>query len=72
MTGGFPLAKKGLFIQDEDTFEEFKWFEIDFIHEEDMMLFAQEFRTALMERRRQRKHADDLGRLAERGVRRKG
>jgi hypothetical protein len=70
LSGGFPLAKKGLFIEDEDSFEEFKWFEIDFMNEEDKMVFAQEFQTALKERRRQRRHAEELGRLAERGVRR--
>ncbi|RPA79320.1 hypothetical protein BJ508DRAFT_308424 [Ascobolus immersus RN42] len=72
LNGGFSLAKKGLFIDDEDSFEEFKWFEIDFVNEEDKEVFAQEFQTALKERRRQRRHAEELGRLAERGVRREG
>jgi hypothetical protein len=37
-SGGFRLDKKGLCIADEDSFDEFKWFEIDFNTEEGIFL----------------------------------
>lgn len=33
-SGGMRLDKKGLTIDSEESFEEFKWFEIDFYSEE--------------------------------------
>lgn len=33
-SGGIQLDKKGLTIDCEDSFDEFKWFEIDFFSEE--------------------------------------
>lgn len=34
LSGGIQLDKKGLTIDSEDSFDEFKWFEIDFYSEE--------------------------------------
>jgi hypothetical protein len=38
-SGGIPLDKSGLTIDCEDSFDEFKWFEIDFFSEEGMFVF---------------------------------
>lgn len=69
IAGGVPLNKKGLLYDDEDGFEDFKWFDVDFVNPEDLAVFSREFQHALKERRKSRKHAEELGRLAERGVR---
>ena len=45
ISGGFRLDKKGLSLDDEDSFDEFKWLEIDFNTEEGRLNFLpwQEF-----------------------------
>lgn len=37
-SGGMRLDKKGLTIDSEESFDEFKWFEIDFYSEEGMLV----------------------------------
>lgn len=69
MSGAFPLDKRGLLIDDETNFDDYKWFDIDFLNTEDMNIFYQKFQHALKERRKERRHAEELQRLAERGVR---
>jgi len=66
--GGFRLDKKGLFPDDEENFEEFKWFEIEFNTKEETENFHDEFTTALNIRRKERWQAEELMRLAKRGV----
>lgn len=66
--GGFRLDKKGLFPDDEESFEDFKWFEIEFNNQEEMNNFHAEFKRALNIRRRERWQIDELKRLAARGV----
>lgn len=66
--GGFRLDKKGLFPDDEESFEDFKWFEIEFNNPEEMNSFHAEFRRALNIRRKERWQMDELKRLAARGV----
>lgn len=69
-SGGIPLNKLGLTVEDQDGFDDFKWFEIEFGTLEELDSFQQEFRRALNLRRKERKHADNLIRLAAQGVRR--
>lgn len=66
--GGFRLDKKGLFPDDEESFDDFKWFEIEFNSQEEMNNFFTEFKKALNLRRRERWQIDELKRLAARGV----
>lgn len=66
--GGFRLDKKGLFPDDEESFEDFKWFEIEFNNLEEMNGFYEEFKRALNIRRKERWQMDELKRLAARGV----
>lgn len=70
VSGGIPLSKLGLAIEDNDNFDDFKWFEFEFGTLEELDSFQQEFRSALNRRRKERRHADDLMRLAAQGVRR--
>lgn len=70
ISGGIPLSKVGLAVEDHDNFDDFKWFEIEFGTLEELDSFQQEFRSALNRRRKERRHADDLMRLAAQGVRR--
>lgn len=66
--GGFRLDKKGLFPDDEEGFEDFKWFEIEFNNAEEMDNFHAAFKRALNMRRRERWQMEELKRLAARGV----
>jgi len=66
--GGFRLDRKGLCPEDEENFDDFKWFEIEFNTVEEMNSFYAEFKRALNTRRRERWHADELSKLAARGV----
>lgn len=70
VSGGIPLNKLGLAVEDQDSFDNFKWFEIEFGTLEELDSFQQEFRRALNLRRKERKHVDDLMRLAAQGVKR--
>lgn len=66
--GGFRLDKKGLFPDDEEGFEDYKWFEIEFNTAEEMHNFHVEFKRVLNIRRKERWQIDELRRLAARGV----
>lgn len=39
-SGGIQLDKRGMMIDSEDSFDEFKWFEIDFFSEEGPFFFS--------------------------------
>lgn len=66
--GGFRLDKKGLFPEDEESFSDYKWFEIEFNHPEEMQSFYAEFQRALNIRRKERWQNEELMRLAARGI----
>lgn len=66
--GGFRLDKKGLFPEDEASFDDYKWFEVEFNSQEEMDNFFQEFKKAINIRRKERWQAEELGRLASKGV----
>lgn len=68
-SGGMRLDKKGLTIDSEESFDEFKWFEIDFYSEEEMSYFRNDFCSIINERRKERRRVEDLKRLAANGVR---
>lgn len=70
VSGGIPLNKVGLSVEDQDNFDDFKWFEFEFGTLEELNSFQQEFKRALNLRRRERKYADELTRLAAQGVKR--
>jgi len=69
ISGGFRLDKKGLSLDDEDSFDEFKWLEIDFNTEEEMSYFKSDFGVLLKDRRKERREVEALKRLASNGVR---
>jgi hypothetical protein len=66
--GGFRLDKKGLFADDEETFEDYKWVVIEFNNLNEMNSFEDEVKRALNLRRKERLEMDELKRLAARGV----
>lgn len=66
--GGFRLDKKGLFPDDEASFDDFRWFEIEFNNQSEMDNFYAEFKRALNIRRKERYHAEELSKLAARGI----
>jgi hypothetical protein len=68
IAGGFRLDKGGLGIDRQDTFEDFKWFEIDFKTEDDCRGFSDDLSEALQQRRRDRTVIDELRKKAVRGV----
>lgn len=68
IAGGFRLDKGGLGIDRQDTFEDFKWFEIDFKTEGDCRGFSDDLSEALQQRRRDRTVIDELRKKAVRGV----
>lgn len=69
-SGGIPLNKLGLSEEDEDSFDDFKWFEIEFGTLAEAYSFQEEFRRALNRRRKERKRVEELKGLAARGVKR--
>ncbi|KAF8243102.1 hypothetical protein K440DRAFT_590012 [Wilcoxina mikolae CBS 423.85] len=68
ISGGFRLDKGGLGIDRQDTFEDFKWFEIDFKTEDDCRGFSDDLSEALQQRRRDRTVIDELRKKAVRGI----
>ncbi|KAG0126667.1 hypothetical protein HOY82DRAFT_627089 [Tuber indicum] len=72
LSGGIRLDMEGLLIKDEEDFDDFKWFEIDFQTLEEMKNFHEDFQHALQERRKERKKVDDLQKKAAAGARSSG
>lgn len=68
LIGGFRLDKEGLGIERQDTFEDFKWFEIEFQTEAECRCFGEDFSAALQQRRRERLVVEELKKKAGRGV----
>lgn len=69
LSGGFRLDKEEELIEDQERFEDFKWFEIEFNHAEEASAFEEDITAALQERRRQRLVVLGLKRQAAHGVR---
>ncbi|RPA94691.1 hypothetical protein L873DRAFT_1935777 [Choiromyces venosus 120613-1] len=72
LSGGIRLDMEGLLIDDQESFDEFKWFEIDFQTLEEMKNFHEDFQGALQERRKERRNAEELQRKAATGARSSG
>jgi hypothetical protein len=67
--GGFRLDRDGMGIDKQESFEEFKWFEIEFQNEGECRALVADLDRALQERRRERMVVAELRRKAGRGVR---
>ncbi|KAL7267444.1 hypothetical protein RUND412_009972 [Rhizina undulata] len=67
--GGWRLDMKGARMEDVESWEEWKWLEVEFELENEMEQFRKDFDDALQERRKERKRLEELKRLAANGVR---